>query len=335
MTETPMPVAFDPETLETLGQAPYDDDLDGHTRSAHPHHDDGDTFNYVTAFSRTSTYRLYRMPEGGREREVIAALDRKRPAYMHSFGLTEQYVVLAEFPYVVNPLGIILRDRPFIENYQWDPERGTRFVVVDRDSGEVVADPVADPFFAFHHVNAFEDDGDVVVDVCRYDDASVVDALYLDEIRSPDFAMPQSTLDRYRVPLDGGAVASERLYDGVLELPRINYERSNGRPYQYVYGVSTRPTAVDDMPNRLVKVDVETSAAAVWEAPNTYPSEPVFVGAPDADAADDGVVLSLVLDAETDRSFLLVLDASTFEELARASVPHHVPVGFHGGFYEE
>jgi len=39
-----------------------------------------------------------------------------------------------------------------------------------------------------------------------------------------------------------------------------------------------------------------------------------------------------VLDPNQDRSFLLVLDAETFSEQARAPVPHAIPFGFHGQF---
>jgi carotenoid cleavage dioxygenase-like enzyme len=56
------------------------------------------------------------------------------------------------------------------------------------------------------------------------------------------------------------------------------------------------------------------------------------VAAPDAAREDDGVVLSVVLDGATERSCLLVLDAATFAELARAEVPHAIPFGFHGQF---
>lgn len=46
---------------------------------------------------------------------------------------------------------------------------------------------------------------------------------------------------------------------------------------------------------------------------------------------DDGVVLSIVAAAEGG-SFLLVLDAKSFEEVARAQLPHGIPHGFHGCF---
>ena len=56
------------------------------------------------------------------------------------------------------------------------------------------------------------------------------------------------------------------------------------------------------------------------------------MAAPGPDAEDDGVVLSVVLDTRVERSFLLVLDAGSFEELARAEAPQRVPFGFHGDF---
>ena len=68
----------------------------------------------------------------------------------------------------------------------------------------------------------------------------------------------------------------------------------------------------------------------VWSTPGCYPGEPIFVREPGADAEDAGVVLSVVLDTGAGRSFLLVLDAGSFEELARAEAPHHIPFGFHG-----
>ncbi|QRV14272.1 carotenoid oxygenase family protein [Haloterrigena salifodinae] len=328
MTETPIPVEFDPETLETLGVVADGTDL-GDLTTAHPHRDDGETINYVTDLSQTSEYRVFRMPDGEHERDVFATVSRDRPAYMHSFGLTDRYVILVEFPFVVDPLEFLVRDRPFIENYEWVPDRGTRFLVIERATGEVVSTHKTDAFFAFHHVNAFEDGDDLVVDVVAYDDASIVEDLYLEAIRSEGYSPDGGRLDRFRL---GETVSRETLYEGPIELPGINYDRVNAEPYRYAYGVGNRENPPRDVPNTLVKVDVETGAASEWEESGTYAGEPVFVESPDATAEDDGVILSVVLDAAAERSFLLVLDAGTFEELARAPAPHHIPLGFHGIF---
>ncbi len=47
----------------------------------------------------------------------------------------------------------------------------------------------------------------------------------------------------------------------------------------------------------------------------------------------DEELLSVVLDADRGVSFLLVLDAATFTEIARAELPHPVLFGYHGQFY--
>ena len=81
---------------------------------------------------------------------------------------------------------------------------------------------------------------------------------------------------------------------------------------------------------RIVKLDVATGEHRSWDERLCFPGEPVFVAAPGGRAEDDGVLLSVVLDAARGTSFLLVLDARTLSERARASVPHHIPFGFHG-----
>ena len=50
-------------------------------------------------------------------------------------------------------------------------------------TGELVARFDAPPGFCFHHVNAYDDGDDVVVDVCVYEDPSIVEALYMDRIQ--------------------------------------------------------------------------------------------------------------------------------------------------------
>jgi len=255
-----------------------------------------------------------------------------QPRYMHSFGMTDRHVLLAEWPIVVDPLDLLLRGKPFLENSEWVPERGTRFRVLRKADGEEVATFTADAAFAFHHVNAFERDDEIVCDIVTYPDASIIDDLYLDRLRSDDPTPGTGQLRRYHLPLSGGAVSSRVQSDERLELPRIHEEAARAQPYQYVYGVGERGEGT--FTDQLVKIDVESGAAQAWREDGTYPSEPVFVPHPEGTMEDDGVILSVVLDPEAERSFLLVLDAASFEERARAEVPHAIPFGFHGQFFE-
>ena len=79
---------------------------------------------------------------------------------MHAFGMSERYLILAEYPLRVNPLKLAFSGKPFIENYTWRGGEPTRFRVFDRGTGELRGTYDTDAFFCFHHVNAFERGGD-------------------------------------------------------------------------------------------------------------------------------------------------------------------------------
>ena len=331
MTELPVPMEFDRETLDTVGPVDWDDRVRGAVGSAHPHHDrDADELiSYVVDFSARNTYKLFAVPAGSSSRRLIASIPAGRePSYLHSIAMTERYLVLVAWPTVVDPLRIIRKGGAFMDNMSWKPEKGTTFHVVDRHSGELVTSARGEPFFCFHHINAYEDGDEVVVDLCAYEDPSIIGALEVEKLRAAESSPPTAVPTRYRVPLGGGDVRGEKLSDESLELPRIDYGRHNGRPYRFVYG-----TGSDEWMDRVVKLDVETGETLRWQQDGCYPGEPVFVRRPDAGAEDDGVLLSLVLDAEAGRSFLAVLDAGTLEEQARAEAPHAIPFGFHGQFF--
>ncbi|MGH2991743.1 MAG: carotenoid oxygenase family protein [Solirubrobacterales bacterium] len=337
MTELPLPVEFDPRTLETVGLVEWKDELGGQVTTAHPHldRDRGELVNYVARFGPRTSYRVFGVPPGSRSRREIASIPVREPAYMHSFGISERYVVLAEFPLVVNPLRLAtsaLAGRPFIDNYEWKPDRGTRFLAIDRATGELRGPFEAEPFFGFHHVNAFERDGELVVDLIAYEDASIIDVLEIERLRDPEGGLPGGRLRRCRVPLAGGQVRTEPLADAGMDLPRINYRSRNERSYRYAYGAGLRD-ADSDWFDQIVKVDVTNGEVNAWFDDGCYPGEAVFVPAPEADAEDEGVVLSVVLDPAAGRSFLVALDAGSFEELGRAAAPHHIPFGFHGQYF--
>jgi carotenoid cleavage dioxygenase-like enzyme len=92
-----------------------------------------------------------------------------------------------------------------------------------------------------------------------------------------------------------------------------------------VYGVG-------GLADRITKADLEQGVVH-WSEPGVYPGEPVFVRTPGTVREDDGVLLSVVLDAEQGTSFLLVLDATDLSEIARCRVPQHIPFGFHGNYF--
>jgi beta,beta-carotene 9',10'-dioxygenase len=339
LAETPIQVQFDPETLRTVGVVGWDTSTFGRMTTVHPHLDEArhEAINLVTRFGASSHYVLRRIDtsDPAHVRGATVATRRVRePAYIHSFGMSAKHLVIAEFPFVVNPMALLLWLKPYIENFRWVPQRGTRFHIFDRATGAHVRTVTTPAFFAFHHVNAYESGGDLVVDLVGYDDASIIEAFYLHRLEEPDVRIPPGTLRRYRIPLAHGAVSSEVLSETAIELPSLDYARMNTSPdHRYVYGVGLRSQR--GFYDQLVKVDLGTRGTATWHEPGCYPGEGVFVGRPGREVEDDGVVLSVVLDARRGTSFLLVLDAHSFTEVARAELPHPVLFGYHGQFFDD
>ncbi len=326
MTEAPISVEFDPRTLESAG-VPYMPP--GEVTTAHPHADrsDGAMLNFAVKMGPRNQYRFYRVPAETMTPEIVAKIPVREPGYVHSFGLTEHWYVLAEFPWKVNPLRLVLSGRPYAENFRWKPEDGMRFILVNRSTGEVREPLKTDACFAFHHINAYEEGDELIVDASVYSDASLIEDLYMDRLRSRAPNNP-AELRRFHLRPAEGSISYERLIDKPIELAQINYSHHNERPYRYAWGVSEAGSWFD----RLIRADVVERSSIEWHEPGCWPGEPVFVSRPGSVDEDDGVLLSVVLDGRRDTSFLLVLDASDLSELARAEVPHHIPFSFHGRF---
>jgi carotenoid cleavage dioxygenase-like enzyme len=342
LTEAPRRVAFDPETLATRGEFRFADDLPEHLTAAHLVDDPvrDELVGFATRLGPRPRYYLYRIPRGSRRRERIATLDARGPAYVHDCSVTADHVVLVETPLVVSLLRAF---NPFgegaLDMLDWQPDRRTRILVVDRDTGALVADPTLDPVFCFHHVNAFRRDGEVVLDLVEFPDAGIVEALRLDELDGdPDHGrrarafpdVPSGHPVRYRIDLRANTVDRTRLHQGGVELPRVPADVV-GRRHRYAYGQATDR----DGANGLVKLDCETGTAREWWGQSCYVEEPIPIRRPGGGAEDDGVVLATALDADRDRTVLLVFDAATLDVVARAALPHAEPFGFHGRFFPD
>jgi carotenoid cleavage dioxygenase-like enzyme len=337
MTESPDVVEFDPFTLHTVGVLPYSDDLPAHYTTAHPHYDfkQKGLINFTIQFGATCRYHIYWMPAGSRKRVPLGSIETSEPAYMHSFGVTENYIVLVEFPLIFNLLELFEGKKPIVDCLHWTPQRGTRFLIVEKQSGKLEKVFETDSFFSFHLINAFEKQGDIFIDVCAMKSVKL-QSLSVDHMGSMTFnRSAQPVMLRYHLSRESSVAKAERLSEEYLEFPGIHYKWSNAQDYHYAYGISTNRKRPENVENQLIKVDTRNGKTMVWTQEGHYPGEPVFAPSPAAKSEDDGVILSVVCNGNAGHSYLLVLNADTFEEIGRAEVPHHIPYGFHGIFTNE
>lgn len=344
ISETPLAVEFNPDTLETVGPLDLGWNLLVMTDLAHPLYDD--TRQQVVGVGTfilpgLSRYKVWTLPFGSRKRTILAEIPVDDPAFIHSFGLSENYVIVIEPPLVCSPSHLVVSQItgiPFIANFRWSPDRLTRWHVVDRNTGEICGRFTSPPFFFFHTIQATEDlgTGTLQVDVIGYNDATVVEATYLSSLLGPNGGViSHATARRYTVPIrgEGGLPDPRILSDAHIEMPWTSAPGAHA-PYRWLWGLSYDKPG--DFQNQIIKIDTHDERRAKntkrWQVRGCYPSEPIFVPRPGATDDDDGVLLSVVVDGRNQTSFLLVLDAATLEEVARALVPHVIPFGLHGAW---
>lgn len=331
------------ETLEIdefFGFNQINEQLKGDFSAAHGHYDSktGEFFNYVFNLngSGKTEYSIFKIDSEGRTKNLAKIMEF--PSYLHSFAATDNYIILIVWPMRINPLQV-LWTKSTSEGSKFHSDAPTTFYVISRhgengiDKG-VVKVYTSRAFFCFHTVNAYEQDDDIIIDLCRYDDSSIVHEFKLDNLRSTT-KLSQSTLSRFVLKeiktlaesfTEKENVAIETVINGKdLELATIHPERQQ-RFYRYVYGVSNEEGIMD----AVSKVDVTNGKRSTWAGHNIVVGEPIFVPDPAGTEEDDGCLLVVVLNASVNKSSLVVLDAKNLTKIASADVPQVVPLGFHG-----
>ena len=239
---------------------------------------------------------------------------------LHDMGLSERHVLVLDLPCVFD-LELATNGR---FPYKWDESYPARIGVMPRDGGN---DDVKwfeiDPCYIFHPMNTFDDGDRVVFDAVRHP------KMFATDFNGPDEGKP--TLGRWTFDLSNGKVVEERLDDRGQEFPRHD-ERLIGKPYRYGYTLVAAPGLVAQ---GTIKHDLHNGTKEIHDfGPGTHAAEPVFVPVSDDAAEDDGYVMTLVYDENTDRSDLVILHAQDFtgDPVATVHLPQRVPYGFHGNW---
>jgi beta,beta-carotene 9',10'-dioxygenase len=330
LTETPYIHPLDKTTLNTQEPFKFSDTVSMHFCSAHPIFDvdTQEWYGIAINYAHTSSYIVYKMKADSTQRIVVATIPVGYPAYMHSFALTKNYVIITEHPFIVSPYDLLLTDDSYINTFSWKPKNGTNFIVIDRNTGKKVGVFKTEPFFSLHHVNAFEKDERILIDLIAYKDPEIIKAFCYKNLTQVHAQLPQGHLKRFIINPASGKVITTSLSSHNVELPAINpayllYD------YRYVYATS----ADHGIAQQLIKIDLNSARHHIWQCKGCYPTEPVFIAKPNSKDEDDGIILSLVLDALAQKSFVVILDAKNLKEIARIYAPHHIPFTVHSKFF--
>jgi carotenoid cleavage dioxygenase len=240
---------------------------------------------------------------------------------IHDIAFTQKYVLVFDLPTVFN-LDAAMSGAGL--PYYWDHNYQARIGLLPREGN---ADDVKwidiDPCYIFHPMNAYDDGDEVVLDAARHE------KMFDKERRGPSEGPP--TLDRWRLNVVTGTHTYERIDDRPQEFPRIN-ESLVGLRHQFGYCAGVGSNFAQDT---LIKVNLDTRQVEARTDTSRYGyGEPVFIPRDGASSEDDGYVMALRLDHETDKSDLAIFDAQaiTDDPIAVVHVPARIPNGFHGNW---
>lgn len=215
--ETAVIHRIDPETLETKAKVNVSDYVGIVNHTSHPHvMNDGTVYNMglsvtprgpmynIVCFSPTQIV----VDEDGDEKElsmfdqatIVASAPSRwllNPSYMHTFGITENYFLIVEQPLAVSLTTVMsckVKQQPMRAALKWHENENTLIHLISRETGSVERTFVSEAFFYLHIINQFEtrDRNYVVLDVCCYRDASMLDCMFIEAMKNlhknPDYA---------------------------------------------------------------------------------------------------------------------------------------------------
>jgi 8'-apo-carotenoid 13,14-cleaving dioxygenase len=312
------------DELETVGVNAFFGTLTDGAFTAHPKPDPDTGDLHAVAYHWPDFVDHVQYVQVGRDGRVKRTVDVPVPdmPMIHDTSLTEHYVVVYDLPVTVS-FAMVERGARF--PFAWNAEHAPRIGLLPRQASaaDIVWCEVA-PCYVFHPMNAFEDaDGNVVLDVCRYD------RMFQQDLNGP-LGDSLATLDRWTINPRTRRVSEERIDDRPQEFPRC-HPALHGKPYRFGYAVALEGTGFP----AIYKHDLKTGGAVrIDMGPGRHCAEPYFVPREGAASEDDGYLLSFVYDEGRDASELVVLDAADAARppLARVLLPARVPYGFHGSW---
>ncbi len=333
------PHALTLDTLDTLGIDQLQG-LYGSSYSAHPKRDPftGEIFNFGVSPGRNATLHVYRSDFTGKiQRKEAIAL--QGVPLIHDFVLAGKYLIFCIPPVRLSPLPVLVRLKSYSDGLEWHPELGTRILITDRDTLEVVNSIEADPWYQWHFANGCElPDGSVFLSLVHYADFQTNQNLK--EVASGQIKTPgKGTLWELRLDAVSGKVLEmTKVLNRGCEFPTVNSQEV-GRAWRYSYLSVRHRDKVDDendLFGAIARFDHQTGLFTETNIDSHfYPSEPIYVA--DTDNPNQGWLLTVVYDAKQDKSEVWIYDSNHLEDgpFCRLGLPEVIPLGFHGTWKPE
>ncbi len=326
LMEAGKPTEFSRE-LQTVGEYDFNGKLEG-AMTAHPKVDPKTGEMIFIGYSPFPPYLRHHVVDASGALVQSAVIDLPAPIMMHDFVTTEHYSIFFDAPAIFN-VEAMMRGEPAM---RWEPDRGTRIGVLPRHGR---ADEIRwfeiPNCYVVHFFNAWDTGRSIHIYAPAFE--SMPGGLAFDNPVQIEQPKPW----KWTIDLDAGTVKAEQTDDESGEFPRID-DRRAGRKQRYMYNALARSWEFDFDFHGVIKYDVEGGGSQRFIHGDTAVSgEHIFAPNPSGTAEDDGWLLTMVTDRQTEQSALVVLDARDLAAgpVARVHIPRRVPLGFHASWFPE
>jgi len=336
--EQGLPWELDPVTLETRGEYHFGGALNDITPfAAHPKFDplSGEMFNFGIAYSAaTPLLNLYRFGAHG---ELIYRKRLSLPyaCSIHDFSMSQNYVIFYLSPYILN-MELLARDgRTLMDALTWQPELGSRLLIVSRETGEQVASIPIGHRYCLHIINCFEEDNRLIADVLEidqpiYDQYQTVPDLFTDVCEGQPV--------RFVIDVDNRELVNTAEIDYFLALDFLSVaQRQSTQPYRdfWMPGISATGQRGRKFFDQLAHANWNcTKACDVYQTPPLHylGGEPIFIANPQDKRA--GAIICQLFDAQHEVSAFAIFDAYNVARgpIAMLGLKEPIHLGFHASF---
>lgn len=323
----------DPATLEPRGKADFGGRFPAEGVSAHPKVDErtGEMlfFNYGLEGPHMHYGEL--SPDGALQHYVDVQLPG--PRLPHDMAFTENYAIVNDFPMFWHPG--LMESGMYVPSFF--PELPSRFGIIPRHGGAAAGGPIrwfeADPTYVLHFVNAYEDGTTIVLDGYFQHSPSLKSdrgATFEENLyRYLDVTAFDARMHRWRFDLETGVCTEGPLSDQNREFGMINGTFA-GLEHRYSY--SAIPVEGWFGFRGVAKLDLLTGDEECFSLPDgVYASETTMAPREGSTAEDDGYLITITMDTNTDESHCVVLDAAAPGNgpIARIRLPERISSGTH------
>lgn len=334
------PYELNPATLETRGEYSYQ----GHLNQQNPfsahgkvNHKTGYYYNFGMGMMGMGwkgpnwCVNLYKVSPNGQLVDT-ARFPVNDFTFLHDFAITEHFaVIIISSVKMEGAKEMVFGTGSLASTIRFDHEQPAQVLVVDLKTMKLAERYEIDPMLVVHYANAFERNGELLVDLIRFTDFEDNNALSnvfeMDSLGGGD-------LHRFTINIPNARIKHERLSDNTLpsEFPTID-ARFTGFENRYTFLGTMTDNGTPGFFNAIHKFDNQTGKITPHQfGPGRFTSEPIFMPKHPEAKEGEGYVSSVVYNADEHKSYVVVLDASNMEEIARVNLKHHVPHQFHGQF---